>query len=108
MTLLSFNIGEILFAEHPGLTTSTTLGDIISNILPNIYVIAGVILFFFLIAGGLMFIISANRQDTEGTARGGQLITVSLVGFLIIFASYWIMQIIQIITGIDILGGGGL
>ncbi|KPJ70296.1 hypothetical protein AMJ51_02370 [Microgenomates bacterium DG_75] len=108
MPLFAFNISETLFGEHPGLTSSTTLGGIITSILPNIYVISGIILFFFLIGGGLMFIISAGRENPEGAARGGQIITMSLVGFLIIFASYWIMQIVQIVTGIDILGGGGL
>jgi len=112
MTLLGFNIGyELKIGSGVGIGGNVyyqTLGGFISRILPNIYVIAGIILFFFLIGGGLMFIISAGRENPEGAARGGQIITMSLVGFLIIFASYWIMQIVQIVTGIDILGGGGL
>lgn len=103
MEKLAFNIGEALFGEHPGLSPTTTLGEIISNILPNIYILAGVILFFLLIGGGLMFIFSAGREDPEGAGKGKQAITAALLGFLIIFASYWIIQIIEVITGVDIL-----
>jgi hypothetical protein len=102
----NFKIGEALFGEHSGLTTSTTLGGIISNILPNIYILAGIILFFLLVAGGLMFLISAGQENPEGAAKGGQAVTAALIGFLIIFASYWIIQIIKVITGIDFLSGG--
>jgi len=79
-----------------------SLGYFISRILPNIYVIAGVILFFLLIGGGLMFIISSGQQNPEGASKGMQAVTAALLGFLIIFASYWIMQIIQFITGINL------
>lgn len=108
MQKIGFNIGEALFGEHSGLTKEITLGDIISNILPNIYIFAGIILFFLLVGGGLMFIVSAGREDPEGAGKGKKAITAALMGFLIIFASYWIIQIIKVITGIDFLGGIGL
>lgn len=108
MQKLAFDIGEALFEEHAGLSPKTTLGEIISNILPNIYILAGVILFFLLIGGGLMFIFSAGQENPEGAAKGKKAITAALVGFLIIFASYWIIQIVEVITGIDILKPKGL
>ncbi|OGV89598.1 hypothetical protein A2Z41_02620 [Microgenomates group bacterium RBG_19FT_COMBO_39_10] len=103
--MTDFDIGEALFGEHAGLSTSMTLGGIISNLLPNIYVLAGIILFFLLISGGLMFLISAGQENPEGAAKGTQAVTAALIGFLIIFASYWIIQIIKVITGIDFLSG---
>ncbi len=107
MQKLAFNIGEALFGEHSGLTPSMTLGSIISNVLPNIYILAGVILFFFLIGGGLMFIFSAGQENPEGAAQGKKAITGALIGFLIIFASYWIIQIIEFVTGVNIFEPGG-
>ena len=107
MQQLAFNIGEALFQGHSGLTTSTTLGDIISNVLPNIYMLAGVILFFLLVGGGLMFIVSTGQENPEGASKGTQAITAALIGFLIIFASYWIIQIIEYVTGVGILTPGG-
>lgn len=85
-----------------------TLGGLITAILPNIYILAGLILFFFLIGGGLMFIVSAGQENPEGAAKGKKAITAAVAGFIIIFASYWIMEIIRVVTGLDILGGGGL
>lgn len=111
---LAFDIGqEFRLGEgKPGIGQSgksfETIGGFISAILPNIYVISGLILFFLLIFGGLSFIVSAGRGDQEGAKKGQQTITGALLGFLLIFASWWIMEIIKIITGIDILGGGGL
>lgn len=104
MQKLAFDIGEALEIK-PGVGVSSlgTLGDIISNLLPNIYLLAGVILFFLLIGGGLMFILSAGQENPEGASKGKQAITAALIGFLIIFASYWIIEIIEHITGVGIL-----
>jgi hypothetical protein len=102
MEKLAFNIGDVLFEEHSKILTTASLGEIVSSLLPNIYVVAGVILFFLLVGGGLMFIISSGQQNPEGASKGMQAVTAALLGFLIIFASYWIMQIIQFITGVNL------
>lgn len=106
---LKINGGSIIdIFRPPGTSVEPTLGYFISKILPNVYILAGVILFFLLIGGGLMFIVSSGQENPEGAAKGKKAITAALLGFLIIFASYWIMEIIRVITGLDILGGGGL
>jgi len=107
MSRLAFDIGEALEVK-PGVGVSSlgTLGDLVSNILPNVYILAGVILFFLMIAGGLVFIFSAGQNDPEGAGRGKKAITAALIGFLIIFASYWIIEIVEVITGINILEPG--
>ncbi|MBU3935481.1 hypothetical protein KJ909_02295 [Patescibacteria group bacterium] len=81
-----------------------SIGGFISAILPNIYVIAGIILFLLMVFGGFTYIKSAGSSDEEGVQKGQKAITAALVGFLIIFASYWIIQLIEIITGIQIFG----
>lgn len=104
--LAQINIGKE-FQLKPGVGISdvyNSLGDFISVILPNIYIIAGVILFFLLIGGGIMFIANAGKADSEGVDKAKKTITASLIGFLIIFLSWWIIQIIEAITGINILG----
>lgn len=84
--------------------TYQSLGTFISAVLPNVYVVAGVTLFFLMIFGGITYIKNAGAGDEEGLKKGKQAITNALVGFLIIFLSYWIIQIIEIITGLKILG----
>ena len=76
--------------------------DFISQILPNIYIISGVLLLVYLVFGGFLMITSAGNPDEA--AKGQKIITNAIMGFVIIFASYWIIQILEIITGIQILG----
>lgn len=110
MKNLVFKIGEELWVKPgQGIATSgfKSIGHLISTLLPNIYILAGVILFFLLIGGGLVFIVNAGRDNPEAAAKGKQAVTAALIGFLIVFASYWIIQIVQAVTGLAILEGEG-
>lgn len=106
---LAFDIGEAFkLKESQGIRGALgygSIGEFISAVLPNIYVVAGVILFFLMIGGGIMFIKSAGSGDEEKVKKSKSAITAALVGFLIIFLSYWIIQLIEILTGIKIFGG---
>ena len=82
--------------------TDLNLGDIISALLPYVFVLAGLILFGFLIFGGFELLTSAGNPDKVKSAQGK--ITNAIVGFIIIFLSYWIVQILGVIFGISILG----
>ncbi len=84
--------------------TFGTPAKIISTIVPNIFVFAGVIFFFLLLLGG--FSIITSNGDSKNTEKGVQQITGAVVGFLIIITSYWIIQIVEIITGLKILNSG--
>lgn len=77
-----------------------TIGYIISKILPYIFVIAGLILFIFLIVGGFELLTSAGNP--ESIKKGQEKITSALVGFIIIFLAYWLTQALEIIFGIKI------
>jgi len=82
------------------------LGTLISNFLPNIYVLAGIILFLLLIGGGYGIIMGSGSGDSNQVGKGQKAVTSAIVGFVLIFASYWIIQIIQVITGMNILESG--
>jgi len=110
-SLLSFNIGEQFWVrENTGITEAEGfkegVGGIISTLLQNIYVLAGILLFILLIIGGLGFIMGAGEENPEKAKKGKQAITAALIGFVIIFCSYWIIKIIEIITGVSILNPG--
>ena len=77
------------------------IGTFLSSILPNVYIAAGLILLLLLIFGGLMTII--NSGNPEAQEKGKNALTAAIIGFVLIFASYWIIQIIQVLTGINIL-----
>jgi len=108
---LAFDIGEQFWLKQPspGVTPGIgsapayqSLGGFISAVLPNIYVFAGVIAFSLVLIAGLMFIINAGKGESEQAKKWQGILTVSIAGLLIIFLSYWIIQIIEVITGIKI------
>jgi len=74
---------------------------LINNILPNIYIAGGIIIFFMILIGG--FTIIANAGNADKIADGTKTITSAIIGLLVFFASYWIIQIIQVTTGVSIL-----
>jgi hypothetical protein len=89
-----------------GRTISQTfpdIGSLVTVILRNSLTIAGVILLVLLISGGLMFIIGAGSDDSKKAAQGQALITDALIGFAVVLLAYFIVQIVEVITGLKIL-----
>jgi len=78
-----------------------TLGGIISALLPYTFYFAGLILFIYLIIGGFGFLTSAGNPDKTKAAQGK--ITTALIGFIIVFASFWLIQLVEVVFGISIL-----
>jgi hypothetical protein len=108
MSKLALNIGDELFRYQPGISSSTTLGDLVNNLVPTLYIVASVILFLLLLFFGLRFIMGAGAQSPEDIAKAKSALVWTLVGFLVIFGSYWIIQILKTITGINLLAPGGI
>ena len=79
-----------------------SIWGLISTILPNLYMAAGLILLFFLIFGGVMVILGAGKGESQQAEKGKKIVTNTLIGFLVIFLSYWIIQLVEIITGVKI------
>lgn len=73
---------------------------IINAVIPYLFVIAGLILLFMLIMGGIGMMLGANNEAGLKKAQGQ--ITNALLGFLVLFISYWLVQIIEVVLGITI------
>jgi hypothetical protein len=86
--------------------TKIGVGGLVSVILSNAVAIAAVILLFLLIFGGISIIMGAGQQDPQKIGRGRQAATAAIVGFILIFAAYWIIQLVEILTGVAILNPG--
>lgn len=76
------------------------LGDILTTLLPYIFVLAGIILFGYLIMGGFEFLTSAGNPEKIKTAQ--KKLVNAIIGFVIIFAAFWLVQILEEILGIGI------
>jgi len=96
------NLGDCLkFQGDSATNTYSSTSNLINNILPNIYIAGGIIVFVLILVGG--FTIIANASDPDKLKEGGKTITSAIMGLLILFGSYWIIQIIQVVTGASIL-----
>lgn len=76
--------------------------SIISAIIPYMFTFGGLILFIMLIWGG--FEMLSGAANPKAQEAGKQRITNALIGFILLFSSYWIAQIVQAVFGISILG----
>lgn len=105
--LAQVNIGQIFHSRFGqvggGGLGGLGLADLVSLILFNAIALAGIVLLILLIVGGVMMISGAGSGNKESVARGKKAVTNALVGFLIIFTSYWIIYIVQSIFGFNIL-----
>lgn len=78
-----------------------TISDIINALIPYVFGIVGFLLILFLVWGGFDWMTSGGNQEKIQKAKAK--ISGALIGFLIIFASYWVIQILEIIFGLQIL-----
>jgi hypothetical protein len=79
-----------------------TPGKIISRALVFAFPIAGMILFLMIVWGG--FEMLAGAAESKAQEAGKQRITAAVIGFLLLFASYWVAQLIQVLFKVQFLG----
>ncbi|RLC31705.1 hypothetical protein DRH13_02670 [Candidatus Woesebacteria bacterium] len=77
-----------------------TVGGIVSAFIRLILVIAALVFFFILVIGGIRWIASGGDKAQTETARNQ--ITAALVGLVIVFAAWAIVQLINTFFGVDI------
>lgn len=102
-TTTGYNLGEKLLLQGNTRIDSEykSFGTIITNILPNIYIVAGLVIFGMIMLGGFMVI--SNAGDSHKAEDGKKIVTSAIMGLAVLFASYWIIQIVQVVTGVPIL-----
>ncbi len=100
-TLNLDSLNQAIFGGQPKEAFATPRG-IISYLLPFLFTLAGLILFVMIIWGGFEMLTGA--ADPKSQEAGKQRITAGVIGFIIIFAAYWLAQLLQTIFGVSILG----
>ncbi|MFA6518224.1 MAG: hypothetical protein WCV93_01050 [Candidatus Shapirobacteria bacterium] len=102
--LAQVQIGDTpLGSGHTISSSYPNLAVLVSIILKNALTVAGIVFLALLIFGGLTFIINAGSGDSKKTAQSSGAITNALIGFLVVFLAYFIIQIVEVITGLKIL-----
>ncbi|MFA6007304.1 MAG: hypothetical protein WC784_01490 [Candidatus Shapirobacteria bacterium] len=104
LLLAAVNLGDTPLGTGKSISqTYTDPATLVTIIVRNGLTIAGIILLVLLVAGGFMMIVGAGSGDQKKAATAKTMITDAAIGFLVIFLSYFIIQIVEVITGISIL-----
>ncbi len=98
-----FNLKDIKIPADAGApieinNTNLSLGGIISNLLPYIFTAAGILLLIYLIFGGFQLMLSGG--DPKGAQSARSHITNAIIGFIIIFVAFWVVQIFGSVFGL--------
>lgn len=75
------------------------LGDLVSTLSQNFVLVAGVIFLILILIAGFGVIQAAGSQDAQAMEKNKNFLTYAVIGFVIIFAAFWIVQIINAVTG---------
>jgi hypothetical protein len=100
----AFNIDDSFFQSHPDAVnfSGTSLGRMISIILPNLIILAGVFLLILIIYAGYQLIVYGGQYNTpQRVSQAKNLATYAFIGFLIVVCAYFILQLISAVTGIN-------
>jgi len=73
------------------------IGLIVEKALPYVFAFAGLGLLLMIVFAGFTMLTSAG--DTKKLEAGKGRLTNGLIGFFIIFAAYWLVELLQFIFG---------
>lgn len=77
----------------------TTPSFLVNLVVRNLFVFAGVVFFFMILLAGFQFISGGKK----GAENAKQIMTAAAIGFILMFAAYWIVQIVKIVTRTNII-----
>lgn len=103
---IAVNIGTQFFSTGGkvgtvfGKSDLTGVSLIISKFLIGAFSLAGLILLFYFISAGIALISSAGRDNPKAQEQAKATLTSAVIGFIIVFASYWIVKLIGSLFGI--------
>ena len=80
-----------------------TIGNLVSTGLGIAFVVAGIILLVSFIIAGIGLISGAGQNNPEKLEKGKQALTSTIIGFVVVFTAYWIVKLIQQVTGVELL-----
>lgn len=79
------------------------LSSLIGPLLKTSLTAAGIIFLCLLIFGGFTLIMNSGSGDSKKAAQSQAIITDAVIGFLVVILAYFIIQVIQVVTGVAIL-----
>lgn len=104
MNKLAIEIGTTFLKDTRGdLYRPDNVSRYITAVITGAISISGIILLFLLIGGGISIISGAGKSDPQSVQKGKQAVTSALIGFVVVFTAYWIVKLIETITGLSLI-----
>ncbi len=98
MKLAQVNFNAIQSASGVGLQVNS-VGELVTKLIPYLLGFGGILLLLNLLYGGISMMLSRGEPKAYEGAKGR--VTASLIGFIIVFAAYWIVQIVATMLKLD-------
>lgn len=103
MDKVAVDIGQTFFGTSGHfLSQLTDLGHLVSILLNNAIVVAGIILLFLIVIAGFNMV--SGGGSPEKIEQSKAIITYGIIGFIIVVAAFLIIRVIETMTGTKILG----
>lgn len=101
--ILALSINKTPIPITPGVDQANfdDLGGVFTRLLQYIFPLAGLILFVMILISGFQLLTSAGNPKGMESAKGR--LTWGIVGFIVIFISFWLMKMLEFLLGITIL-----
>jgi hypothetical protein len=103
MRELAIDIGKDFFGGNTvnnRLMYTSGIGSLITLFLNIAFVLAGLVLLFFFILGGISLMGSAGKSDPQAAEQAKKTLTSAVIGFVVVFASYWIVKLVGQLIGV--------
>ena len=76
-----------------------TVADMVSLVLNTVFVVSSILLLFYFLMGGYAMISTAGKGDAKAAEQAKATVSSAVIGFVIVFASYWIVKLLLRILG---------
>lgn len=98
---MKVDIGQKFFGSGTigGLQEISGIGSLASLFIKGSFALAGLIILFFFIMAGVGMIAGAGGSDPQKMEQSKKTATSALIGFVVVFTSYWIVKLIGNIIG---------
>jgi len=104
MNKLAIEIGNTFLGNSSAnLKDTAGVSVYVGNFITGAISVAGIILLFILIGGGMAMIRGAGKSDPKAMEQGKQAATSALIGFIVVFSAYWIVKLVESITGLELI-----
>lgn len=93
------NLGTTFFGGSHPFEQLSGVSSLVSLIVRGAFVISGLLILFFFLLAGFQIVAGAGSSNPESAKKGQQTASAAALGFAVVFVAYWIVRLIEVITG---------